>query len=135
MTARLVDTATEADWTFLVQNDFEKWRREMVGDLWGEAEQGVALPISWDPEPEVMERIRRRTDRVAKKYEVSSGDLFQDVLIHFATQADAGEIDLSLLVWRAEMVAINIVRPQAKRNAREVSYEEWFGGEEWQEFS
>lgn len=136
MTARLVDTATleNTDWSFLVQTDFEKWRREMVGDLWGEAEEGVALPIEWDPEPEVLEAIRKRTDWVATRYEVSKGDLFQDVLIGMAVRPHETQgIETGVLLHRAEMDAIDLARPGAKRNAREVSYEEHFGGEQWLE--
>lgn len=131
---RLVDTATLEDtsWDFLLDNsEHETWRRQMVEDLWGEAERGVQLPVAWEPDPELMAKIRKRTDRVARRYEVSAEDLFADTVLHMAVRpsrlASTGR-EVGLVLHVAEQVATDLARPMSSRAAREESLEATLSG-------
>lgn len=137
---RLVDTATleHTSWDFLVQDEHENWRHSMVEEVYTEAEQGVQLPVSWDPDPELMAAMRRKTDRVARKYEVSAEDLFTDTILHMAVRPQRVSVEgvndaVGVLAYRAEQVALSLAKPMASAKAREESLEALLsaGDDQW----
>lgn len=125
---KLVETATTADWSFLTEprDDHEEWRQQMLTELWGPQEPGV--------NEATLAALHRRTDKVAKRYEVPTEDLFADALLHLAVRPAATHgAELTTLCYRAEGVALNLAKPVFNREAREESLEALLAaeGDQW----
>lgn len=145
MTTRLVDTATpeSTSWAFLSDphDEYEARRRAMVEEIWnspedyichedcGECAAGECLagewrPLDWGVNPDTVAQIRRRTDRIAAKYEVPAEDLYEDTILHMAVRPErVTEASVNDLAWYANGVATNLAKPVVNRRVREESLE------------
>lgn len=123
MTVRLIDKATieTTSWEFLTNphDEYEAWRRGMVEELWNDGEK-----LDWGINPDTQAALRRQTDHVAKRFEVSAEDLHGDTILHLAVLPERANADSQdLLNHRAYQVAANLAKPAAKIADRERSLE------------